>query len=270
MSLPVQMHDYTWSQLLKDNPEWTTVAFSAFTTLVIVWQVVVMILQGRSADQRERHQNNLIRLQHEHEWLDALNAKREGILKTATKLHINVLFIIGNHNANDDVVWSELLKLRSELKLQPETLDVAAYTTDKDGWYEKLAGWSDALFKIITEYFKTVTETGTVNVPNIPPMATRNALKAAKVTFHRLHPCMVFSNPSSTIPGYSRRNGILKRNPRTLPQKQTASQTWVHRSLLQSRSCCGALGRNAESRQTPIWGSPSFEYRHRNKVRFPG
>jgi hypothetical protein len=173
------MHDYSWTQLLKDNPEWATVIFSAVTVLIIFWQVVVMIVQGNRVNRRARQQNTLVRLQHEHDWLDALNVKREAILNVAEKLHIDVLFIIANHNANDNVVWDELLKLRTELKSRMEILDVAAYTRDKDGWYEKLAAWLAELFRIITEHFKAAQNVS-ADIPWTPTITTRKALELAE------------------------------------------------------------------------------------------
>jgi hypothetical protein len=184
----IPMQEMPFWELVKNSPEWVSVfasaLFAGVTIVVIIWQVRVMKSQVRVmkwqakiSARHERRQNDLIRLQHEHDWLNALNVKREVILKTASNLHIKALYIESDHAINDDGVWSELLKLRADLRLQMEILDVAAYTKDQEGWYGKLMAWSNEVFRIITEDFETT------KTPGIPTTATRQALKAAETTF---------------------------------------------------------------------------------------
>jgi hypothetical protein len=155
------MHEMSKWEFILNNPEWVSVFASAVFALVtayIIWrQKVVMEQQvevtnklGEISARHERLQNRLLKLQHEHEWLTAMNMKREAILKTATKLHIDMLYIMANHRlGRDHEMWSSLLAMRSELKLQLEILDTAAYSTLKTGWYAQLLAWADALFAII-------------------------------------------------------------------------------------------------------------------------
>lgn len=174
-------------EFLLNNPEWVTVFTSvlfAIVTACIIWrqkcimeqQVEVMRRQGENSAHHERMQNRMFQLQHEHEWLSALNVKREAILKTATELHIKALYLESEPTINDRTVWGEFQAHRAELRLQMEILDVAAYTKDKDGWYEKLAAWSTEIFRVITENFKTES-------PELPTTATRRALEAAETTY---------------------------------------------------------------------------------------
>jgi hypothetical protein len=51
-------------------------------------QVRVMKWQGRTSARHEHTQNQLIRLQIEHSWLQLLNDERSQILKMARKLHL--------------------------------------------------------------------------------------------------------------------------------------------------------------------------------------
>jgi hypothetical protein len=189
---PIEMREMPFWKLIENSPEWVTV-FGTFLfagiTAVIIWrqkcvmehqatimqqQKEVMEKQGEISARHEQMQNRLLQLQHEHEWLTALNAKREEILRTSTGLHIGVLTIIRNIGVGqDEQVWSDVLKLRSELKLQMEILDVAAYTGDKGGWYAKLDAWCSEVFRIIGEHFKS-------GCAGAPTDVTRKALQAAE------------------------------------------------------------------------------------------
>jgi hypothetical protein len=176
------MHEMSKWEFFLNNPEWVSVfasAVFAIVTVYIIWRQKVAMEQqvevtkklGQASARHERLQNRLIKLQHEHEWLTAMNIKREAILKTATKLHIDMLYIMGNHRlGRDNEIWSSLLASRSELKLQLEILDTAAYSTLKSGWYEQLGVWANALFAIIGEDFKTS------QTPGFPTELTRKAL----------------------------------------------------------------------------------------------
>src|SRR5277367_4219801 len=98
MQPSLEMHEYTWMQLLKDNPEWAslcaTVLFALITTAIIWRQVCVMQAQTRimkwQARNSVRHevqqnkllasQNKLIRYQFEYSWLRELNDERRALL----------------------------------------------------------------------------------------------------------------------------------------------------------------------------------------------
>src|SRR5580704_9362828 len=112
----IPMQEMPFWELVKNSPEWVSVfasaLFAGVTIVVIIWQVRVMKSQVRVmkwqakiSARHERRQNDLIRLQHEHDWLNALNVKREVILKTASNLHIKALYIESDHAINDDGVW---------------------------------------------------------------------------------------------------------------------------------------------------------------------
>jgi hypothetical protein len=185
------MHEMSLWDVLRNNPEWVAaiaavvtalaaLVFGVVTALIIASQVAVMIWQTRSGDRRERHQNNLARLQHEHDWLDALNAKRQSILRTAEKLHIKLLYIIADHGPYVDVVWNEFLELRTDLNLKMKILDVAAYADAPDSWYNGLTAWCDDLFTIVKQHFKRATKHGVPDVPMVPDSETINALKATE------------------------------------------------------------------------------------------
>jgi hypothetical protein len=193
MYAPIQMHEISFWKVVENSPEWVTV-FSTFLfagiTAAIIWrqkcvmdhqatimqqQKDVMEKQGEISARHERMQNRLLQLQHEHEWLTALNARRYEILRTASQLHVDVLYIIRKVEADRDAeVWADVMKGRSQLRLQMDILDVAAYTDDKDGWYTQLASWASELFGIISEELKSPSYNG------IPTDATRKALQAAE------------------------------------------------------------------------------------------
>lgn len=151
MYLPIEMHDYTWTQLLKDNPEWATVVFSAFTTLVIFWQVVVMILQGRGVDRRERQQNNLMRLQFDHSLLIRMNAEREKILQMAREVHHLAGCLTIPPMTGGESFWDELPVKTYELEQRLRILDQGAYTGPNDEWYFQLEEYVKDVARIIGE-----------------------------------------------------------------------------------------------------------------------
>jgi hypothetical protein len=151
MYSPIEMHDYTWTQLLKDNPEWATVVFSAFTTLVIVWQVIVMILQGRGVDRREHQQNRLIRLQFDHSLLIRMNAEREKILHMAREVHHVAGCLTLPPMTGGESFWEELPVKTYELNQRLRILDLGAYTGPNDTWYFQLEEYINDLVRIIGE-----------------------------------------------------------------------------------------------------------------------
>jgi hypothetical protein len=181
------MHKMNMLEFLLNNPEWVTlfatIVFATVSTYII-WcqknimkqQVLLMQQQGEKSLQHERMQNILLTLQHEHDWLASMNVQREAILKTAKRLHINTLFSSNvqreailktakrlhintlfsssEPTVLDAQAWREVQTLRSELKLQLEVLDFAAYSPLKNGWYMQLMAWVDALLPILSEDLK--------------------------------------------------------------------------------------------------------------------
>lgn len=143
-------------------------------TAVMQEQAKVMQWQASNSDLHERQQNHLLQLQHEHEWLNEMNRQRTEILRLAKTLHINTLTIVNKPSVVDREAWSTILRLRAELKLQMDLLDVAAYTKKPDDWYTKLSNWMNVLFEAITNDFATT------DTPGIPQQETRNAIKAAE------------------------------------------------------------------------------------------
>jgi hypothetical protein len=147
-------------------------------TSVMQEQAKVMQWQASNSDLHERQQNHLLQLQHEHEWLNEMNRQRIEIMRLAKTLHINTLIIANKPSPADREAWSVILRTHSELKLQMNLLDVAAYTKTADNWYVKLTSWMDAVFSAITNDFK-ITDT-----PGIPHSDTRIAIKAAEDNFN--------------------------------------------------------------------------------------
>ena len=66
--LAMNMEPMSFWQLVLNNPAWAgvvaNVVFAITTIGVIIWQVRVMVWQGRNSERHERIQNLLIRLQH--------------------------------------------------------------------------------------------------------------------------------------------------------------------------------------------------------------
>lgn len=151
MCLPLEMHDYTWMQLLKDNPEWATVIFAGFTMLIILWQVVVMIVQGRATDRREQQQNGLIRLQLYHGWLIRMNAEREKILHMAEEVRSAAGCLTIPPMTGGETFWDALQEKTYELRKRLRILDMGAYTGQHDAWYFELEEYIDRLQEIISE-----------------------------------------------------------------------------------------------------------------------
>jgi hypothetical protein len=156
---PEFMHEESFWTLVKSSPEWVGVIASSLFALVttgIIWrqkiamekqvevtreqgiaaatimkqQADIMKQQGEVSAEHQRIQNGILRLQHEHDWLNAYNAKREEILRSATRLHILILGIVNEPPPpfSDAQQWGELLQARSAMKFQMDLLDVAGFT----------------------------------------------------------------------------------------------------------------------------------------------
>lgn len=202
------MQEYTWTQLIKNSPEWVGVIASslfAAITAIIIWrqkramdrqvnvtrelgeatnrilmhQTEILRLQGEISAQHQRTQNVILRLQHEHDWLTAYNARREKLLRTVTTLHTLILTIVGTPAYDARGTWSEFLQCRSDMKSQLDLLDAAAFTKETTGWYAELQSWNAELFKIITNYFDTTS------TPGYPSDTEQQSLKELE---HKLNP----------------------------------------------------------------------------------
>jgi len=175
------MQEMSFWQLVRDNPEWAgvlaTSIFAIVTIGVIIWQVRVMVWQGRNSERHERIQNKLIRLQHEHEWLLRLNAEREQILKLARRLHIDVSCLTPVEQSTDYIRWGQVQDKAYELNERLRILDSALYTTSDDHWYARLVAYVDALLKAVTDDTNYKTIYGASNPT--PELSTRTALKSA-------------------------------------------------------------------------------------------
>ena len=185
------MHEMSVWEFLLNNPEWVTlfatILFATVSTYII-WcqknimkqQVLLMQQQGEKSLQHERTQNVLFTLQHEHDWLASMNGQREAILKTAKRLHINTLFSSHEPTVVDAQAWREVQTLRSELKLQLEVLDFAAYSPLKNDWYAQLMAWVDALLPIIGDDLKARASSFSVN----PTESARKAISNLEKTLN--------------------------------------------------------------------------------------
>jgi hypothetical protein len=154
MTLP-NMEPMSWAELVKNNPEWAAVivsgVFAAITILVLAWQVFVMIWQGRNSERHERIQNRLIRLQHDHEWLQLLNGERKEILNQVRKLHLRAASIKEAESVGDPITWDELRETAYALHDRLRILDLATYAGEYDQWYPALEEYVEAILKAIIE-----------------------------------------------------------------------------------------------------------------------
>jgi len=164
------MQEMSFWQLVENSPEWVGVFANALFAIVTIY---VVYRQVRVME----WQNNLIRLQHEHERLLRLNEGREQLLKLARKLHRDGSYFKEKPQNGDQRFWGEVQDTAEELNARLSTLDVSAYSGQYDNWFPRLTGYVDAVLKaVIAEYeFKT---TYSVN-DGIPSLSTRTALKDA-------------------------------------------------------------------------------------------
>jgi hypothetical protein len=150
---PIDMHPMSLWQLLLNNPEWVAVfassLFSLVTVIVIIWQVSVMIWQGRTSARHERTQNQLIRLQHEHEWVWQKNRERGQILELTRKLHSAVAPLL-DEKSFEGITWGDALEAGHELNARLSILDVTAIGF-YDQWFPKLEQYVGAVLKAIIE-----------------------------------------------------------------------------------------------------------------------
>ncbi len=150
----VDMHPLSLWQLLLNNPEWVAVfassLFSLVTVIVIIWQVCVMIWQGRTSARHERIQNKLIRLQHEHEWLWQTNRERTEIAALTRRLHRAIGPLL-DHKSLEGLIWGETLDIADDLRSRLDVLDTATFAGPYDQWFPKLEQYVDAVLKAVVE-----------------------------------------------------------------------------------------------------------------------
>lgn len=182
------MHEYTWTQLFKDNPEWATVLLAAITTLIIFWQVVVMIWQGKRGDERDRQQNELLRLQFHHSWLTRMNAEREKILRLTKDIHSAAGCLTLPPMTGGESFWENLGDKTDQMRDCLSILDFGACHGDYDSWFPLLEDYIEDLRKIIVEdyefqrLYKLDGKT--------PVAATRTKLKEAEARHSPIGICL--------------------------------------------------------------------------------
>jgi hypothetical protein len=173
---PVEMHEMSFWKLVQNSPEWvaifTTVVF-AIVTSFIIWrqyrvmqqQSKIMQRQAENSDLHERQQNRLIQLQHEHEWMERLNAERERLLSLAERmrLHSSGLILLTKTSfaeakeasVADELNWRELRETASELDARLRVLNVAVYAGSYHAkWHQSLKDYVAAILKTIEDEFE--------------------------------------------------------------------------------------------------------------------
>jgi hypothetical protein len=193
---PIEMHEMTFVQLVKDNPAWAGVfastCFAFVTVCVITCQVCVMIWQGHNSERHERTQNRLLRLQFEHQWLQHLNGEREQILKLARELYLAVTSLNPQRSRSDPQTWSEVQDRVFELDGRLNRLDIAVYSGQYDSWFFSLNGYVDAVLKIILDDSKqSQPPTRTIPLPE--------TLKALTDANKQYNPSKIFVDLDAAI-----------------------------------------------------------------------
>ena len=144
---------------------------------VMALQVRVMRWQGHISVRHERIQNQLIRLQQEHEWLMRLNAEREQGLRLARRLHLSASCLEQSYSAGDNLNWEELRKTAHELSERLRILDIGAHSGVYDGWFADLEEYVEAVRNIVFE--DGSFGDASLRPKEGPSVATRTALKDA-------------------------------------------------------------------------------------------
>lgn len=210
MPMPLEMHEYTWVQLLKDNPEWatlaTTILFAIITTIVIIRQVCVMQAQTRimkwQATNSVRHehqqnrllerQNKLVRFQFEFGWIRETNTERERLLTLVRRLAFSAECLAGQGpvrfaeareaSAAEKLNWQQLRERAIELSSRLQILDVAIVSGERDReWYKPLTQYVTATLTLIEDDFHFKS---TFNMKETAPgLSAINSIKGTLTTF---------------------------------------------------------------------------------------
>ena len=147
------MHEMSKSEFILNNPEWVGVLASAifafFTICVIIWQVIIMIVQGRRSDRRQRVQNNLIRYQIARDGVQQRNQERSEILKLASRLKFAAFSLRRNATSTDEENWESVQNTAFELDGLLKILDIATYSMPYDQWYFALEDYVEAVIQAV-------------------------------------------------------------------------------------------------------------------------
>jgi hypothetical protein len=181
------MQEMSFWQLVENSPEWVGVLANALFAIVTIY---VVYRQVRVME----WQNNLVRLQYEHEWLLRLNEGREQVLKLGRKLHRYASGVKEKPQSSDQRLWAEVQETVGELDARLNILDVSAYSGQYDNWFPRLSEYVGAVRKaVIADYeFKT-----TYSVDDgIPSLSTRKTLKEAE---HKNEPINILLDLEAAI-----------------------------------------------------------------------
>ena len=201
----MHMEPMSFWQLVENNPEWVGVfanaLFALVTITVIIWQVCVMKAQvrvmkwqGRTSARHERMQNQLIRLEIEHSWLQLLNDERSQILKMARKLHLAAGCLKEIPSDTDKYFWEEVQDTVRKLRERLRTLDVAVYSGPYGNWFFELEGYAGSVMNAVIADGNFNAKYGQEG--QIVNLSTRNALKEADDLYK---PTDIFLNLETAI-----------------------------------------------------------------------
>lgn len=196
----LEMHDYTWTQLLKDNPEWAslcaTVLFAIITTAIIWRQVCVMQAQARimkwqakNSFQHEEQQNKLleaqnrlidmqtrlVRFQFEYSRLNEINEERRELLKMVRQIYENASYVVRDAPASSGEAkdYANLRESAGALDFRLRTLNVPVRgPSDGSIWFDLLAAYLTDVLKILLS-----------DTNQHPNPETKNRLKCANEFF---------------------------------------------------------------------------------------
>jgi hypothetical protein len=188
-----------------NSPEWVGVIAStvfAVCTIAIIWrqvcvmqaQVRVMQWQGRNSSRHEQIQNQLLRLQHEHEWLLRLNAEREQLLKSARDLYLTASSLKEEQSIADVLNWGRLQDIAYELHRRLDILDSTVFTGQYDQWYASLDDYVESVLATVSNDYE-LRETYKLKDEG-PVLSTRKSLQAA---VEQYKPMDIFLNMESAI-----------------------------------------------------------------------
>jgi len=196
-SIPI--HEMSKWEFFLNNPEWVGVfanaLFAAVTIGVVTWQVRVMQWQGRNSSRHEQIQNQLLRLQHEHEWVLRLNTEREKLLKAARDLHMAASCLKEEQSNTDARNWGDVQDIADELHRRLDILDITVFTGEYDQRYASLDDYVEAVLDAVSKDYE-FKETYKVKDDGSPGLTARKSLQAAA---QRYKPLEIFLNMESAI-----------------------------------------------------------------------
>jgi hypothetical protein len=137
----------------------------------------VMRWQARNSSGHEETQNNLLRLQIEHEFVTLLNAERETILKLVYELNLVSQGLQRQLSTSDEIHWYKLQNTGYELDERLRILDSRTYSGPYGGWYLQLQQYVKDVLDAVTQDRKVRDEPDLAGPT--PSHRTRGLLKAA-------------------------------------------------------------------------------------------